>query len=84
MDVVAEMVANVWKVVVQQGDTVGAPFGSLAWMCTMVAPASLARRTSFAYSSGVYGMPAHCCLFATAPETAQVMMQGSSSLTSLS
>src|SRR5437773_8872224 len=53
-------------------------------MCTMVAPASLARRTSFAYSSGVYGMPAHCCLFATAPETAQVMMQGSSPLTSLS
>src|SRR6266480_1413632 len=44
----------------------------------MDAPASRARLTSFAYSSGVYGMPGHCCLFATAPETAHVMMQGSS------
>src|SRR5207249_3112590 len=44
----------------------------------MDAPASRARRTSFAYSSGVYGIPGHCCLFATAPETAHVMMQGSS------
>jgi hypothetical protein len=27
-------------------------------------------------------MPAHWCLFATAPETAHVMMQGSSTVTS--
>ena len=47
-------------------------------MWTMLAPASKARRTSFAYSSGVYGMPGHCRLSATAPETAHVMMQGSS------
>src|SRR5438270_4102022 len=43
-------------------------------MWTIEAPASRARRTSSAYSSGVYGMPGHCCLLATAPESAHVMM----------
>src|SRR5580765_3837788 len=50
-------------------------------MWTIDAPASRALRTSFAYSSGVYGMAAHCSLLATAPETAQVTMQLSESVT---
>src|SRR5205814_6448709 len=50
-------------------------------MWTIDAPESRARRTSFAYSSGVYGIPSHCALLATAPETAQVMMHASWTVT---
>src|SRR3954464_5204193 len=49
-------------------------------MWIMLPPSSTIRRASAAYSSGVYGIAAHCSRLATAPEMAQVRMTGSSRL----
>ena len=43
-------------------------------------PSSTMRRASAAYSSGVYGIAGHWSRFAIAPEIAQVMITGSSTL----
>src|ERR1700749_3545107 len=48
------------------------------WMCTP--PSSTIRRASAAYSAGVYGIAGHWSRLAIAPEMAQVMMAGSSTL----
>src|ERR1700749_4653236 len=52
------------------------------WMWTP--PSSTIRRASAAYSSGVYGIAGHWSRLAIAPEMAQVMMAGSSTLTDVS
>src|SRR5215211_2045133 len=54
----------------------GIPSGVRAWMWIIEQPSSTARLASAAYSSGVYGIAGHCSRSATAPEIAQVMMQG--------
>src|ERR1700691_224536 len=48
------------------------------WIITP--PSSTIRRASAAYSAGVYGIAGHCWRLASAPEMAQVMTAGSSTL----
>src|SRR3982751_5230918 len=52
-------------------DHVGEPSSLRAWMCTIDAPASYARRASSAISTGVYGIAGQCFLVVTAPVRAQ-------------
>src|SRR5947207_612003 len=52
-------------------DHVGEPSSLRAWMCTIAAPASWARRASSAISTGVYGIAWQCFLVVTAPVRAQ-------------
>src|SRR5579875_2963605 len=49
------------------------------WIITP--PSSTILRASAAYSAGVYGIAGHWSRLATAPEIAQVMIAGSSTLT---
>src|SRR4051794_39651381 len=58
----------------------GVPSGRRAWMWIITPPSSAIRRASAAYSAGVYGMAGHCSRPASAPDTAQVRMTGSSRL----
>src|SRR5882672_2264029 len=62
-------------------DHVGEPSSLRAWMCTIAAPASYARRASSAISTGVYGIAAQCFLVITAPVRAQDTITLSASLT---
>src|SRR3954451_20904111 len=70
------------SVIARKSDTSndGVPSGVRAWMWIITAPSSAARRASAAYSAGVYGIAGHCSREASAPETAQVRMTGSSAL----
>src|SRR5262245_52667158 len=56
------------------GAHVGAPSSVRAWMCTIAAPASYARRASSAISTGVYGIAGQCFLVVTAPVSAHDRM----------
>src|SRR5205809_8091716 len=58
----------------------GTPSGVRAWMWIIEPPSSTIRRASAPYSSGVYGIAGHCSRLAIAPEMAQVMTAGSSTL----
>src|SRR4051794_7007047 len=58
----------------------GVPSGRRAWMWIITPPSSAIRRASAAYSAGVYGIAGHCSRPASAPDTAQVRMTGSSTL----
>src|SRR5437868_13230908 len=55
-------------------DHVGDPSSLRAWMWTIAAPASYARRASSAISTGVYGMAGQCFLVVTAPVSAHDRM----------
>src|SRR6185295_675748 len=62
-------------------DQVGEPSSLRAWMWTIAAPASYARRASSAISAGVYGIAGQCFLVVTAPVKAQDTMTLSASVT---
>ena len=54
----------------------GPPSGARAWMCTMAAPASAARRASSPISDGVYGIAGQRSRLASTPVRAALMTQG--------
>src|SRR5215468_8842510 len=62
-------------------DHVGEPSALRAWMCTIAAPASYARRASSAISTGVYGIAGQCFLVVTAPVRAHDTMTLSAAFT---
>src|SRR5215510_822801 len=61
-------------------DHVGEPSSLRAWMCTIDAPASYARRASSAISTGVYGIAGQCFFVVTAPVSAHERMTLSAEL----